>query len=106
MPGSNETPDKVAMRIRQTLKRGGDAGHAKGVQWFFKEEIKSHGWHAAALRREAVRQRRAILQEHELDFLVHVADKLFDSHILEEKNFAVFLLEKLTNKLGDKSFGS
>jgi hypothetical protein len=74
------------------------------VQWFFKEEIKSHGWYTAPLRREAVRRRHAILKEHGSDFLVQVADLLFSSRVLEEKNFAVFLLEKLTDKFGDKEF--
>ena len=58
------------------------------MQWFFKEEVKSHGWYTAALRSEAVRQRRLILQEHGLDFLLKVADRLFAGEVLEEKNFA------------------
>jgi len=38
------TPAKAAATIRSTLRNGGSAVHAAGVQWFFKEEIKSHGW--------------------------------------------------------------
>ena len=104
MSDYRKTPAQVAAGIRQTLRRGGDAEHAKGVQWFFKEEIKSHGWRTAALRHEAVQQRREILELHGLDFLVQVADKLFASPVLDEKNFAVFLLEKLTDQLGDEQF--
>ena len=94
----------VALEIRHMLKHGGSPEHAKGVQWFFKEEIQSHGWYTAALRREAIKQRRVILQEHDLDFLLEVADRLFAGVVLEEKNFAVFLLEKLPEKFGDAEF--
>lgn len=41
------TPAEIASQIRQTLKDGGSAEHAAGVQWFFKDEIKSHGWYTA-----------------------------------------------------------
>jgi hypothetical protein len=37
------TPAGLARQIRQMLKDGGSAEHAQGVQWFFKQEIKSHG---------------------------------------------------------------
>lgn len=98
------TPAEVAAQIRGTLKRGGSAEHAAGVQWFFKEEIKSRGWYTAELR-HAVRQcRREILREHDFDFLVRVADKLFSGHVLEEKVAAVFLLEKLDAQFGDREF--
>ena len=86
------------------LKDGGSAPHAAEVQWFFKEEIKSRGWRAAELRKVAVRFRRAILQERGLDFLVQVSDKLFRGSVLEEKVFAVFLLEKVVNQLGEAEF--
>jgi 3-methyladenine DNA glycosylase AlkD len=52
----------------------------------------------------AVRFRRTILRERDLEFLVRVADKLFRGRILEEKVFAVFLLETLVDQLGDKEF--
>jgi 3-methyladenine DNA glycosylase AlkD len=74
------------------------------VEWFFKEEIKSHGWYAAKLRSVAVRFRRRIREEFGLDFLLQVADKLFAGQVLEEKIFAVFLLEKLTEEFGDAEF--
>jgi len=104
MPTRKSSASTVASEIRRMLKRGGSAEHAKGVQWFFKEEIKSHGWYTAALRREAVRQRRIILQEQGLDFLLEVADRLFAGEVHEEKNFAVFLLEKLHGGFGDAEF--
>src|SRR5882757_6513337 len=98
------TPVSLAGEIRRMLKNDGSAEHAKGVQWFFKEEIKSHGWYTAALRREAVRQRHIIFQEYRLDFLLEVADRLFAGGVLEEKTFAVLLLEKLHDKFGDAEF--
>jgi 3-methyladenine DNA glycosylase AlkD len=98
------TPTKVAARIRRMLKSGGSADHAKGVQWFFKEEIQSHGWRAADLRRTAARTRQEMRKRHDLEFLLKVADRLFSGRVLEEKIFAVLLLEKLTAEFGDKEF--
>jgi 3-methyladenine DNA glycosylase AlkD len=104
MPKRTPTPSNIAAQIRNLLRRGGSAEHAKGVQWFFKEEIKSHGWRAAALRRAAVRSRRDIQKEFGLKFLLRVADQLFSGQVLEEKVFAVLMLEKLTNEFGDSDF--
>jgi 3-methyladenine DNA glycosylase AlkD len=74
------------------------------VQWFFKDEIKSHGWYTADLRRAAVRFRREVRKAYGLDFLVEVADQLFAGSVLEEKVAAVFLLEKLDGEFGDSEF--
>jgi 3-methyladenine DNA glycosylase AlkD len=95
---------EVAAQIRRTLKEGGSAEHAAGVQWYFKDEIKSHGWYTADLRRAAVRFRRELRKEHGLDFLIDVADHLFSGSVLEEKIIAVFLLEKLDEEFGDREF--
>ena len=104
MPKTRATPDSVAADVRRLLKDGGSAEHAAGVQWFFKEEIKSHGWYTAALRKAAIRCRREILKEQGMHFLLQVADRLFSGRVLEEKVFAVFLLEKLTDNFGDPEF--
>jgi 3-methyladenine DNA glycosylase AlkD len=98
------TPAAVAAQIRRTLKAGGSAEHAKGVQWFFKEELKSRGWYTGDLRQAAVRTRREIRKDYGQDFLLQVADQLFSGPVLEEKNFAVLLLEKLTGEFGDAEF--
>ncbi len=98
------TPAAVAAQIRRALRDGGSSEHAEGVQWFFKDEIKSHGWYTADLRRAAVRFRREVRKERGLDFLVEVADHLFSSSVLEEKVAAVFLLEKLDAEFGDREF--
>ncbi len=98
------TPAKVAAEVRSTLKTGGSAEHAKGVQWFFKEEIKSHGWYTGELRKAAVRFRRDTLKEHDLKFLLQIADRLFSGRVLEEKVFAVLMLERLTAEFGDAEF--
>ena len=98
------SPATVAAEVRQLLRDGGSAEHAEGVQWFFKEEVKSHGWYTAKLRNLAVRFRRRIRKEFGLDFLPQVAEKLFAGRILEEKIFAVFLLEKQTKEFGDAEF--
>jgi len=98
------TPAAVAAQVRRALKDGGSAEHAAGVRWFFKDEIKSHGWYTADLRRAAVRSRREVRKEHGLDFLIEVADRLFSGSVLEEKIAAVFLLEKLDGEFGDADF--
>jgi 3-methyladenine DNA glycosylase AlkD len=98
------SPAELAAQIRQALKDGGSADHAAGVQWFFKEEIRSHGWYTAALRR-AVRQcRREILLERDFEFLTKAADQLFSGPVLEEKIAGVFLLEGLDAQCGDREF--
>jgi 3-methyladenine DNA glycosylase AlkD len=94
----------VAAEIRRALKDGGSASHAKGVQWFLKEEIKSHGWYTADLRRVAGLSRREMGQEQGMEFVVSVADRLYSGRNLEEKVFAVFLLEKQTKLFGDQEF--
>jgi 3-methyladenine DNA glycosylase AlkD len=98
------SPSAIAAEIRHLLRDGGSAEHAAGVQWFFNEKIKSHGWYTAKLRSVAVHFRRRIRKEFGLDFLLQVADKLFTGRNLEEKVFAVFLLEKLTEEFGDAEF--
>ena len=98
------TPASVAAEIRGVLERKGSPDHAKGVQCFFKEEIKSHGWYTANLRRLAVHYRYLILKDHEPRFLVQVADRLFTGRVLEEKLIALFLLEKLTSRFADAEF--
>lgn len=104
MPRRKSSPKDVAAQIRRALKDGCSAEHAAGVQWFFKDEIKSHGWYTAALRRAARSCRGEILREHDLDFLVKVADELFSGSVLEEKVAAVFLLETMDAQFGDHEF--
>ncbi len=104
MPQLRTTPAAVATQLRHILKNGGSAEHAAGVQWFFKDEIKSRGWYTADLRRAAVGFRREVRKEHGLDFLISVADQLFSGSVLEEKIAAVFLLEKLDVEFGDAEF--
>ena len=97
-------PNKIAAEIRAVLKSRGSPEHAKGVQWFFKEEVKSHGWYTAPLRAFARQRRREILQTQDVEFLVQVADHLFTGRVLEEKIFAVLMLENLTGKLDGRYF--
>ncbi len=104
MPQRKETPSTVAAEIQKALKDGGSTLHSAGVQWFFKEEIQSHGWYTGDLRRAMLRSRREILRKHDRDFLVKVAGKLFAGRVLDEKNAAVFLLEKMDAQFGDLEF--
>ena len=100
----NRTPARIAAKIRGVLKDGGTAKRAAGVQRFFKEEIESHGWRTAELRRVARQMRREIIRDHGLESLLEVADELFSGSVLEEKIAAVFLLEKLDAEFGDREF--
>jgi len=102
--GMTSSPHKVATEIRRVLKDGGSAEHASGVQWFFKEEIQSHGWYTADLRRVIRLRRKQILAERNFDFLVRVADQLFFGSVLEEKVAGIFLLENLDTQCGDREF--
>jgi 3-methyladenine DNA glycosylase AlkD len=104
MPERKDSPSAVAAQIRGALRDGGSSEHSAGVQWFFKEEIKSHGWYTAELRRAIRTCRREILREHDFDFLVKVADKLFSGKVLEEKIAGVFLLENMDAQFGDREF--
>jgi 3-methyladenine DNA glycosylase AlkD len=104
MPSRNGMAAEIAAQIRRALRDGGSTEHAAGVQWFFKEEIKSHGWYTADLRRAARGFRREIRKEYGFDFLLQVADRLFSGTVLEEKITAVFLLEKLDAEFGDGEF--
>ena len=104
MPSRKLSPRSIAEHIRRVLRDGGSAPHSEEVQRFFKEEIKSRGWNTAELRRVAVHLRRAMVRERGMDFVVQVADDLFSGSYLEEKIFAVFLLEKQTRQFSDKEF--
>jgi len=104
MPKNKVAPSTVVAEIRRVLSNGGSAKHAAGVQWFFKEGIKSVGWYTADLRRTVRQMRKDIRAEFGLDFLVKVADHLFTGSNLEEKVAAVFLLEGMEAELGDQEF--
>jgi len=104
MPKRNLIPAYIAAHIRRVLKDGGSTAHAEGVQWFFKEVVQSRGWYTAELRKVAVRFRRTLLREKGPAFLLEVADKLFRGRVLEEKIFAVFLLEKMAGEFRDAEF--
>jgi 3-methyladenine DNA glycosylase AlkD len=101
---SKPSAAEIAAQIRGALRDGGSSEHAVGVAWFFKEEIKSHGWYTAELRRAAVEVRREVRRDYGLDFLIDVADQLFSGSVLEEKVAAVFLLEKLDREFGEREF--
>src|ERR1700736_762845 len=98
------SPSRIADEIRSLLRNGGSPKHAAGVQWFFKDEIKSHGWYTADLRKSAVQLRRTLRKQFNLEFLVRVSDRLFVGEVLEEKIFAVFLLETVTREFDDTEF--
>jgi 3-methyladenine DNA glycosylase AlkD len=98
------TPNYIADHIRRVLRDGGSAPHSKEVQHFFKEQVQSRGWYTNELRKVAVRFRRSMAREKGMDFVLQVADKLFSGRMLEEKVFAVSLLEGETKNFGNREF--
>lgn len=99
-----KTPAYIAKHIRTVIKNGGSAPHTEEVQRFFKHEVQSRGWYTGELRKVAVRFRRTIIAENGLPFLLQVADQLFRGEVLEEKNFAVFLLQDSVGEFGQPEF--
>jgi 3-methyladenine DNA glycosylase AlkD len=99
-----KAPAYIAQHIRRVLKDGGSAPHTVEVQRFFKHEVKSRGWYTGEMRKVAKRFRRTIVAEQRLPFLIQVADQLFQGEVLEEKVFAVMLLEDLTGEFGPPEF--
>jgi len=99
-----KTSAYIAAHIRRVLLNGASAPHTAEVEQFFKQEIQSRGWRAKELRQVARRFRRSILNDRDQNFLVAVSDKLFRGRVLEEKAFAVLILENHTDELGDREF--
>ena len=99
-----KSPAYIAKHIRRVLLDGASAPHTEEVRRFFKHEVKSRGWYTGELRKVAVRFRRTILAENGLDFLVQVADQLFRGQVLEEKIFAVTMLQGTVNDFGKPEF--
>ena len=104
MANKSKTPAYIAQHIRRVLKDGGSAPHTEEVQRFFKHEVKSRGWYTAELRKVAKRFSRTILAEQGLPFLLQVSNQLFRGEVLEEKVFAVMLLEGMTGQFGTAEF--
>ena len=50
---SRQTSAATVRAVVRHLKAFGSPGHAAGVQRFFKEQVRSHGWYTADLRRYA-----------------------------------------------------
>src|SRR5271166_169913 len=97
-------PAYIAKHICTGIRNGGSAPHSAEVQWFFKEAVKSRGWYTAELRKVAVRFRRTILAEHGQEYLLRVANQLFRGKVLEEKIFAVLMLQGIVEKFGKPEF--
>jgi 3-methyladenine DNA glycosylase AlkD len=94
----------IADHMRRVLLNGGSAPHTVEVQRFFKHEVQSRGWYTGELRKVARRFRRTILAEYGQAYLISVADELFAGQVLEEKAFAVMLLEGMTPQFGREEF--
>lgn len=84
------------------LKANGSPEHAAGVQWFFKEQVRSHGWYTAPLRRYAVALHTQLAADQAL--LIDVAERLFASPVLEEKALAVTMLQPSVRRFGGAEF--
>lgn len=101
MPPSPSAPS-VARAIVAHLKAHGCPAHAAGVQWFFKEEVRSHGWYTADVRRYARSLHKELAPDQPL--LLDVAERLFAGFALEEKALAVTMLEPSLKRFGGAEF--
>jgi 3-methyladenine DNA glycosylase AlkD len=101
---ARKTPAYIASFIRRVIKDGGSAPHSVEVQRFFKEEVASRGWRTNELRKLAVRFRRQMVADDDMAFAIQVCDKLFTGRVLEEKIFAVLMLEGQTEEFGAREF--
>ena len=88
--------------IRTHLQAHGSAEHAAGVQWFFKEEVRSWGWYTEPLRRYG-RTLHAELAGDQSRMLT-VASALFRSPVLEEKTLAVYLAQRSLKRFDEAEF--
>jgi 3-methyladenine DNA glycosylase AlkD len=88
--------------IVRHLKSHGSPEHAAGVQWFFKEQVRSHGWYTAALRRYAKILHAQLAADQAL--LLDVAGRLFVRPVLEEKALAVTMLQPSLRRFGAVEF--
>jgi 3-methyladenine DNA glycosylase AlkD len=88
--------------IVKHLKAHGSREHAAGVQRYFKEEVRSHGWYTDALRRYARTLHRQLAADQPL--LLDVAGRLFASPVLEEKGLAVTMLQPSLGRFGGAEF--
>ena len=92
----------IVRDVVRHLKEHGSAEHAAGVQWFFKEEVRSHGWYTAELRRYARALHTQLAEDQAL--LLDVAERLFASPVLEEKALAVTMLQPSLGRFGGAEF--
>ncbi len=93
-----------AAEVRRRLAAEGSPKRAAGIRWFFKEEVRSHGWRTGDLRRLARRLRKDVLAASSLDRLLACAENLFRGDVLEEKVVAVLLLERDVESFGEREF--
>ncbi len=98
----SRTAPSVTRAIVAHLKAHGCPGHAAGVQRYFKEEVRSHGWYTADLRRYARGLHKELAPDPAL--LLDVAERLFASTVLEEKALAVTMLEPSLKRFGGAEF--
>jgi 3-methyladenine DNA glycosylase AlkD len=96
------TVDHDIRRIVAHLKSHGCAEHAAGVQWFFKEDVRSHGWRTADLRRYAQTLNRELAADG--GRLLAVAEALFARDVLEEKTLGVLILQRSLHLFGSAEF--
>jgi hypothetical protein len=105
MPAGAAIEASVGFQVRaicRHLETNGSPQHAAGVQWFFKEAVRSHGWYTAPLRAYARTVHRALAADPGV--LLAVADALFARPVLEEKAVAVTMLQPSLRRFGAAEF--
>lgn len=98
----SRSADAIVHNVVRHLKKHGSPEHAAGVQWYFKEQMQSHGWYTADLRRYARALHKDLGAAPAL--LLDVAERLFARPVLEEKALGVLMLQPSLRRFGDAEF--
>ena len=92
----------VVRDIVRHLKQHGSPEHAAGVQRFFKEEVRSHGWYTADLRRYARALHKALASDQAL--LLDVAERLFAGPSSKRRRWPCTMLQPSLGRFGGAEF--
>jgi len=92
MPDAQVTPEGMARQAVGRLKALGDPVRAAGVQWYFKETVKSFGVRTPDIRRLAAELYRTVKDTWCVADAVALCDLLYPERELETKGLATLIL--------------
>jgi 3-methyladenine DNA glycosylase AlkD len=92
MPSKKIKPEELAKKALLILRGKSDPEHARQVQRYFKEEVKSYGLTAPEIRSLASELYKTIKSEWRLEDAIRLCDILFPEPELEAKSVAALIL--------------